>query len=179
MNKTELEFLEKEIEKIPYGGSVAEIGSWTGGSAYTMQKAARKIGNPIKFFFIDPWRYGPGECAPVLTVMAKGRDIRGEFDKRLFGFKGKYTPIQKESVPASAGFSLNSLDMVFIDGDHSYEGVKADIEAWLPKVKPGGVICGHDYNRDEYGVTRAVDELFGKENVKNRHRSMWKVIKRG
>lgn len=55
-----------------------------------------------------------------------------------------------------------SLDFVFIDADHSYEGCKADIDAWLPKVKPGGLLSGHDYgNKDfeDFGVTRAVDEF--------------------
>jgi hypothetical protein len=54
-----------------------------------------------------------------------------------------------------------ALDFVFIDADHSYEGCKADIEAWAPKIRPGGLLCGHDYDNTEYpqwGVRRAVDE---------------------
>lgn len=54
-----------------------------------------------------------------------------------------------------------SLDFVFIDADHSYEGCKADIEAWAPKVKSGGYLCGHDYDHPikvDFGVKRAVDE---------------------
>jgi predicted O-methyltransferase YrrM len=54
------------------------------------------------------------------------------------------------------------LDFVFIDADHSYEGCKADIEAWFPKVKPGGLLSGHDYDNPdfpEFGVKRAVDEF--------------------
>lgn len=51
------------------------------------------------------------------------------------------------------------LDFVFIDGDHSYEGVKQDILDWFPKLRKGGVLAGHDYNVWP-GVTNAVDELF-------------------
>lgn len=65
------------------------------------------------------------------------------------------------------------VDLVFIDGDHSYEGCKGDIEAWLPNIKPGGILAIHDYKKatliyDEEtcphprpwpGVDRAVDEL--------------------
>jgi predicted O-methyltransferase YrrM len=49
------------------------------------------------------------------------------------------------------------LDFVFIDADHSYPAVKADIAAWMPKVKVGGWLCGHDY--DLRAVKRAVDGL--------------------
>ncbi len=54
-----------------------------------------------------------------------------------------------------------SIDTLFIDGDHTYEGVKKDIEAWMPKVKKGGTIIFHDYKRDRAheGVEQAVDEI--------------------
>jgi predicted O-methyltransferase YrrM len=58
------------------------------------------------------------------------------------------------------------LDMVFIDADHKYEIVIADIRAWLPKVKPGGILCGHDYRRPGDDVNRAVDELLGSDRIK-------------
>lgn len=54
-----------------------------------------------------------------------------------------------------------SLDFAFIDADHSYEGCKADIDAWASKVKPGGWLCGHDYENPDFpkfGVTQAVTE---------------------
>jgi hypothetical protein len=52
-----------------------------------------------------------------------------------------------------------SLDFVFIDADHLEEGVRADIYAWRPKIRSGGVLCGHDYHPDFPGVIRAVDDL--------------------
>lgn len=54
-----------------------------------------------------------------------------------------------------------SLDFVFLDADHSYSGISADIHRWAPKVRAGGLLCGHDYMLTFYpqwGVTRAVDE---------------------
>lgn len=55
-----------------------------------------------------------------------------------------------------------SCDFVFIDADHRYTAVRDDIAHWQPKVKEGGVLCGHDYNRDAFpGVIKAVDEVFG------------------
>lgn len=74
--------------------------------------------------------------------------------------------IRKRSVIAAAGFKDEFFDFVFIDADHSYRGCKSDIEAWRPKVKSGGWLCGHDYNfrAPDAGITfgeevkRAVDE---------------------
>lgn len=76
------------------------------------------------------------------------------------------TVIREFSALAAGQFDDESLDWVFIDADHSYEGCKEDIEAWYPKVVSGGVLCGHDYiENDTYwrgvkvGVKQAVDEF--------------------
>ncbi len=68
-------------------------------------------------------------------------------------------------------------DFVFIDGDHSYLGVKKDIEMWRGLVKPGGLLCGHDYSADpakKGEVKRAVDEVFP-SGVKTGANSTWFV----
>ena len=62
------------------------------------------------------------------------------------------------SINASKQFEKESIDFVFIDGDHSYESVKNDIKYWEPKVKENGLIIGHDYNWGN--VARAVGECF-------------------
>ena len=91
--------------------------------------------------------------------------VFAQFPDRAHKVKGFTTEVAHQ-------FPDRSFDLVFIDADHSYEGCKADIEAYLPKVRPGGIIAGHDYNADhvKYGdlfqaVIRAVDEAFGAENV--------------
>jgi hypothetical protein len=69
---------------------------------------------------------------------------------------------RKTSEEASKQIPNRSIDLVFIDGDHSYSGCKKDIECWLPKVKLGGWIGGHDYKHPNFNsqVHLAVDELF-------------------
>lgn len=67
--------------------------------------------------------------------------------------------IRKDSVEASKDFEDGFFDLIFIDADHSYEGCSRDIKAWLPKVRIGGWLSGHDYGDRQFGVTQAVDEL--------------------
>ena len=68
----------------------------------------------------------------------------------------------------------NSLDFVFIDADHSYPACKIDMEKWLPKVKVGGYIIGHDC--EVSSVRRALEEVFG-ENYQKDVDQVWYVQK--
>lgn len=80
---------------------------------------------------------------------------------RLSQYPGYYLLISK-STEAAKTFPDGSLDFVFIDGAHDYESVVADIHAWYPKVKHGGIFSGHDYTQGKsggMGVIQAVDEF--------------------
>ena len=71
------------------------------------------------------------------------------------------------SVDAARFVADGSLDFVFIDGNHQYPDVKADIEAWAPKVRRGGIVSGHDYyefKSGRGGVVQAVDEYAAAHN---------------
>ena len=71
----------------------------------------------------------------------------------------------------------DSLDFVFIDGNHSYENVLEDITEWTKKVKPGGIVAGHDYKEDKvnnYGVVEAVQKYTKENNI-----SPWFVLHAG
>lgn len=78
------------------------------------------------------------------------------------------------TTDASAQVEDCSLDFVFIDADHSEAAVAEDIEAWKSKVKPGGWLGGHDYNKKFDGVIKAVDRVFGKQ-VHELPGSIWGV----
>lgn len=81
--------------------------------------------------------------------------------------------IEGDSALSAAQVDDGSLDFVFIDADHSYEAVRRDIDAWRSKVKPGGWFGGHDYHRKFPGVIRAVDFVFGRNNVQTLPGSIW------
>ena len=77
----------------------------------------------------------------------------------LRGWENRLEWIIDDSVQAAQ--TLYDLDFAYIDGDHSYNGVKRDIEAYWPKIKKGGVLCGHDYQKrwtSLEGCVRAVEE---------------------
>ncbi len=85
------------------------------------------------------------------------------------------TLIVAPSVKAAKFIPDGSCAMVFLDGDHSHDGVMADIRAWLPKVREGGYLCGHDYFTFP-GVRSAVHAAFGyKDWMCRDSRSCWEV----
>jgi len=57
--------------------------------------------------------------------------------------------INKYSVEGAKDFVDNTLDFVYLDADHSYQAVKDDLNAWYPKLKVGGIICGHDFSIED------------------------------
>jgi predicted O-methyltransferase YrrM len=74
-------------------------------------------------------------------------------------------PIRISSLEAAQRYPNASLDFVFIDASHDYDNVKADILAWRPKIKPGGIIGGHDYHGLFPGVIQAVRETIPNFNI--------------
>lgn len=63
-------------------------------------------------------------------------------------------------------FKIESIDIVFIDGNHFYEWVKKDIDWWYPIVRKGGILSGHDYvSRNKWGVVKAVNAFVKKNKL--------------
>jgi hypothetical protein len=94
------------------------------------------------------------------------------------GFMGGGRPIvnlrQCSSVDAAAWHEDGSVDFCFIDALHTYESVKTDIAAWLPKMRHGsGVLAGHDLNAHYPGIEQAVREAFGDDWEARRNYDGW------
>lgn len=83
---------------------------------------------------------------------------------RLARHGGRFKLIPLDSVKAADHFKDGSLDFVYIDGSHDYDSVRDDLRAWFPKISPGGIIAGHDFDDHQLheGVRRAVVE-FGRK----------------
>ena len=84
-----------------------------------------------------------------------------KFDSVCKEFPGRTKKYKYMSDVAAGFFENESLDLVFIDASHDFDSVHYDILTWLPKIRPGGFICGHDYDHPKIGeVKRAVDYFF-------------------
>lgn len=132
-----------------------EVGSWKGRSASFMAVEIFNSGKNIKFDCVDLWEYSESQ-KDLSEVQYK--DIFKQFMEYTFPVKDIINPIKGNSVAVAKTYKNKSLDFVFIDAAHDYDNVKADINAWLPKVKKGGVIAGHDYDSSN-GVRQAVQEI--------------------
>jgi len=109
---------------------------------------------------VDPWSNGYDAADG-----ASESDLRGAeraFDERLAPWlaDGRCRKIKLPSLEAARVFHEGQICMVYIDACHTYEAVKADIRTWRPKIKPGGILAGHDY-AGWAGVRQAVDEVAG------------------
>jgi hypothetical protein len=140
-----------------------EIGAWYGMSTSYLAVEIINSGKNIKLDVVDTWKgseqmYDPTNGAYDETLIKNGT-IFPKFLEYMASVINVIHPIEMDSVKASFLYADSSLDFVFIDAEHKYEFVSKDIKAWLPKVKKGGIIAGHDYGWE--GVSRAINEIFG------------------
>lgn len=158
------------LERLPDGPvEGAEIGVFAGDLSERLL-AARP---DVTLHLVDSW----GDYEPTLAESgdyhASLSDTQQESyfrrtRERVSAFNGRAPIHRSKSVDAAQQIKA-PLDFVFIDADHSYEGCRADIEAWSKKVRPGGLLSGHDYDNVEYpkwGVKRAVDEYVAANKLK-------------
>jgi predicted O-methyltransferase YrrM len=133
---------------------IVEVGSWMGRS--TSALAENTLGIVIA---CDTWE-GSEEHFDMLRDKPKGW-----LKEQFLAHAGRYENMaffQSRSLDLAAALVKLDIrpDMVFLDASHDYESVKADILAWMPLLRPGGVLCGHDYDPPHWmGIKQAVDEL--------------------
>lgn len=87
-----------------------------------------------------------------------------ETQERLATFGNKSIILKGISFKVAALIPDNTCGLVYLDGDHSYEGVKKDIQYYWPKLVDGGILAGHDYLNPSYGVRQAVEEFAFENN---------------
>ncbi len=136
-----LELYKNMVERFPSGSHFVEIGSWKGKSAVAMAVEIINSNKKISFDCIDPW-YDLKPDGEYFETWCS--NLYETFLENIKPVQDYITPMRMTSMQAVNLYQDNSLDFVFIDANHEYEYIYEDIEKWLPKVKVGGILSGHD-----------------------------------
>lgn len=157
------------IANISHFKTFVEVGVWKGHSISYLAKLLEN--KDVKIYAVDLW-----EKSPMAMVPQYAKEV--ELSYKLYNMvledtqtRHLITDIKMDSSKAAEKFADKSIDFVFIDADHEYESVKNDIIAWLPKIKSGGIISGHDYHNGGPGIIKAVNELL--DGFKLSHGTTW------
>jgi len=139
----EIVLFKKLAASLPPKATFVNIGAGAGTSSLSMVEARPDL----RAFTVD---------------ISEGGPFGGlENERNAFANTGLPLPVQMlgDSKQVGRDWAGGLIDMIFIDGDHSYEGCSGDIEAWHNHVKPGGIIAIHDYEKDVWpAVKKATDE---------------------
>lgn len=150
------------VLETPTDGVIVEIGVFCGRSlAFLAREAIDKRRDDLSIFGVDPFEaedWMIRDCSHILA----GRTLHETFDDLMTEHAqdeyARVSIVKGKSVPTARVWQRR-VDRLYIDGDHSTEAVAADIAAWMPLIKPGGVIAGHDFGN--FGVEPAVRAAFG------------------
>lgn len=143
---------EDFLKQFPKGGIVAEVGVASG----DFSQQILEITKPDQLYLIDAWattRFGDGE---LNTVEQK---FQSQIDAGQVIIQRGFSNEQLQTFPDQ------HFDWIYIDTSHDYETTKVELEISRHKVKPGGIISGHDYTINnvrmtlKYGVIEAVNEF--------------------
>jgi hypothetical protein len=154
---------DEQVARARSGAVFVEIGAYLGRSTAYLASRILRSGKRIRVYVVDLWDGWFWNDDRQALPMNEGTDVFWHFmrNMRQQGLDEVLCPLKMSSDKAALLFDDASLDFVFVDGDHGYEAVKRDLHGWFPKVKPGGVLAGHDYiNNDFPGVRKAADEFF-------------------
>lgn len=135
------------VKHVPWKGTYLEIGSYVGGSLLCAWHSRKEL----TFIAIDP------------LINDEYHETLGISIEEIYKQNTKDIPrklIQKYSQDAHQEIEDNSVDVLFIDGSHEYKDVKVDILRYWDKVKEGGYVLLHDFNKEHLGVVNAVVEIF-------------------
>ena len=147
MTEVELLKLYAVSLSLPRGSRAVEIGSYLGASSCFLAAGIDERNG--RLYCVDTWRN---------DGMSEGvRDTYDQFLKNINPYKHMIEPIRQLSNEAATSF-LSKINLLFLDGDHSYEAVVKDLASWLPKTTPGAWLLLHDSGWAD-GVKRAIQEF--------------------
>jgi hypothetical protein len=144
---------EEAARHFPDGSRFVEVGAYLGRSLCSLAEVAEASGRQFSLVGVDTC-LGSGPEGPrhedyhAAAVEAGGGTLAGTLHRNILacGYAHCVSLIVAPSVTAATFFPDRALDWVHLDARHEYADVRADIAAWLPKVKSGGWLSGDDYD---------------------------------
>jgi hypothetical protein len=148
-------FYQQLVKQAKSDYHFVEVGTWKGKSAAFMAVEIINSGKNIKFDCVDTWN-GSIEHhdinSPFYEPLLLIKDgLYNQFLENINPVKNLINPIRSTSFAASELYNDKTLNCVFIDASHEYQDVYSDIKNWMPKIKKGGILAGHDFS---YGPVR-------------------------
>jgi hypothetical protein len=158
---------EEAADRFPEGSCFVEVGTYLGRSLCSLAEVVQRSGKTFTVIGVDTCRGSGPEGRHqkdyhAAAVAQGGGTFVGALHKNVLdcGYGDVISLIIAGSVAASRLFVDGSVDWVHLDARHDYASVKADIQAWLPKVKIGGWLSGDDYDEIKWPeVVKAVGEM--------------------
>jgi cephalosporin hydroxylase len=142
-----------DLWRILRAGPVAEIGVAEG----NFSEDILNWPTTEKIYLVDRWMFNQGQKGDG-GFDQKWHDANHQKVKqRMLPYGDRVLFLRGDSVKQARHFKPETLEMVYIDADHSYDGVLSDLIAWTPIVRRGGIVALHDYLNPAYGVKRAVE----------------------
>lgn len=140
---------------------LVELGTWKGHSLMYLAKKLKEQQYEFELYGVDLFDESPFHDNPGNEYLKPQMKYVWEvYNENLIraGVRDVVKDIKAFSWDAASQFEDESVDFIFIDADHKYESVKKDILTWLPKLKKGGIMSGHDFYQTTAGVKQAVEE---------------------
>lgn len=112
-----------------------------------------------KLYMVDRWRMVDTQKGDAAFPQEWHDKNLAQVYERMRPYGQRAVILRGDSTEMAHQVDDQSLTLLYIDGDHSYDGVTADLLFWTPKVKPGGIVALHDYENEAYGVKQAVQDF--------------------
>ena len=162
LHPLEQRFLYWLATRVPARGLALEVGSFKGKSATCL---AAGLNREARLACVDTWQNDAMPYDQELDVMEEFRNNVSAYQEKIDTYRGG-----SEEIAAKW---TSPLDLLFVDGDHSYKGCSTDIKAWLPFVRRGGWVAFHDSS--EAGVWEAISEFFP-ASLRGSERRAWSIF---
>jgi hypothetical protein len=165
-------FYSSLVDQAKDGYHFVEVGAWKGKSSAYLAVEIANSNKQIQFDCVDTWEGDISISSSYSEPLLEIKDgLYNHFLQNIEPVKKYINPIRMTSKKASTTYQDGSLNCVFIDGDHNYDSILLDIKSWLPKIKQGGLLSGHDYAHPP--IQQVLEELFPGKHAHISSEDVW------